>query len=394
MATNNQRVPGGFAYEPNRQTTIDVRGDIQTLDQVRELADHCPASRRRKSHRPAGASRELYGGLSSLAGHVNPWTASNAVTRVGDVADVVAGYEPRSRYAHISGKPGCSSPVQKAATASEVDASNNVLRALPQIERQFPRSASASSTSQSKFTQQQIDIVTRTLCRAILLTGIAMLFFLRSWRSAIVVCISIPTSLAIAITAMKLMHLTIDTISLLGMSLVIGILVDDSTVVLENIERHFTELKQTPEDAAVDGREEIGAAAVVITLVDVVVFLPDRVHSRPGRAQPLGVRDRRRDLDAHLALRLVHGHADARRPVGAALAVEAVARSSTRSAEDFDDVRSWYTQRALPWASNTAGSSRSSARGTFVGCDCARPAWASSARSSSRRPIAARSSSS
>ena len=117
-------------------------------------------------------------------------------------------------------------------------------------------------------------IVTRTLTLAILLTGIAMIFFLRSWRSAIVVCVSIPTSLAIAITAMKLMHLTIDTISLLGMSLVIGILVDDSTVVLENIERHFTELKQPPEEAAVRGREEIGAAAVVITLVDVVVFLP------------------------------------------------------------------------------------------------------------------------
>ena len=109
---------------------------------------------------------------------------------------------------------------------------------------------------------------------AILLTGLAMVFFLRSWRSAIVVCISIPTSLAIAVTAMKLLHLTIDTISLLGMSLVIGILVDDSTVVLENIERHFTELKQPPEEAAVRGREEIGAAAIVITLVDVVVFFP------------------------------------------------------------------------------------------------------------------------
>ena len=109
---------------------------------------------------------------------------------------------------------------------------------------------------------------------AILFTGIAMLFFLRSWRSAIVVCVSIPTSLAIAVTAMNAMHLTIDTISLLGMSLVIGILVDDSTVVLENIERHFTELKQPPAEAAVSGREEIGAAAVVITLVDVVVFFP------------------------------------------------------------------------------------------------------------------------
>ncbi|MBV8356053.1 MAG: efflux RND transporter permease subunit, partial [Candidatus Eremiobacteraeota bacterium] len=81
-------------------------------------------------------------------------------------------------------------------------------------------------------------------------------------------------SLAIAMTVMKIMGMTLDMISLLAMSLVIGILVDDSTVVLENIERHFTELGEAPEDAAVNGRQEIGAAAVVITLVDVVVFFP------------------------------------------------------------------------------------------------------------------------
>ena len=121
-----------------------------------------------------------------------------------------------------------------------------MLRGLPSVERQFPEIKFRVINVQSKFTEQQIDIVTRTLMQAILLTGIAMMFFLRSWRSAIVVCVSIPTSLAIAMTVMKLMHLTIDTISLLGMSLVIGILVDDSTVVLENIERHFTELKQQP----------------------------------------------------------------------------------------------------------------------------------------------------
>ena len=164
--------------------------------------------------------------------------------------------------------------MQKTSQASEVDASNAVIAALPKVERQFPEISFRVIHVQSTFTEQQIDIVVRTLAEAVLLTGLAMVFFLRSWRSAIVVCVSIPTSLAIAMTAMKLMGLTLDTDSLLGMSLVIGILVDDSTVVLENIERHFTELKQKPEDAAVSGREEIGAAAVVITLVDVVVFFP------------------------------------------------------------------------------------------------------------------------
>ena len=100
-----------------------------------------------------------------------------------------------------------------------------------------------------------------------------MLFFLGSWRNAIVVLIAIPASLCVALFVMKMMNLTIDTISLLGMTLVVGILVDDSTVVLENIERHF-EMGQPPHEAAISGRSEIGMAAIVITLVDVVVFLP------------------------------------------------------------------------------------------------------------------------
>jgi hydrophobic/amphiphilic exporter-1 (mainly G- bacteria), HAE1 family len=278
LQADNQRVPGGFAYEPNRQTTIDVRGDIYNLDTVRNLAIIPAGGNSAVANAIANSTgsqvQNYQGGLSALAGVINPWSASNSVVRIGDVATVTEGYEPRLQFAQISGRPGLFMQVQKAATGSEVTASNNVLRALPQVERQFPEIKFRVINVQSKFTEQQIQIVTRTLMLAILLTGIAMVFFLRSWRSAIVVCISIPTSLAIAITVMKMMHLTIDTISLLGMSLVIGILVDDSTVVLENIERHFTELKQPPEEAAVQGREEIGAAAVVITLVDVVVFLP------------------------------------------------------------------------------------------------------------------------
>jgi len=163
--------------------------------------------------------------------------------------------------------------VQKASAASEVTASDNVLRALPRIRAQFPDINFNVINVQSKYTAQQIDGVIRTLCEGIALTGIVMLFFLGSWRNAIVVLVAIPSSLCVALFAMKMMNLTIDTISLLGMTLVVGILVDDSTVVLENIERHH-EMGQPPAEAAVSGRSEIGMAAIVITLVDVVVFLP------------------------------------------------------------------------------------------------------------------------
>jgi hydrophobic/amphiphilic exporter-1 (mainly G- bacteria), HAE1 family len=365
LQTDNQRVPGGFAYEPNRQTTIDVRGDIQTLDTVRNLAVIPTGSTNSVAQAIAnstGAQVQNYqGGLGALAGVVDPWTASNSVVRIGDVATVTEGYEPRLQYAHISGRPGLFMQVQKSATGSEVDASNNVLRVLPQIERQFPEIKFIVINVQSKFTGQQITIVTRTLMLAILLTGVAMIFFLRSWRSAIVVCISIPTSLAIAITAMKLMHLTIDTISLLGMSLVIGILVDDSTVVLENIERHFTELKQSPEDAAVNGREEIGAAAVVITFVDVVVFFPIAfIQGQVGRQI------------AEFAIVVVISTLTSlfvSFTITPTLAGLWALRSHWKPwrvvdwfGRKFDDLRSWYSERALPWAL---------ARGRLVALFCA-----------------------
>ncbi len=350
VSTDNARVPGGFAYEANRQTTIDVRGDITTLDNVRNLPIIVSGASSQTNQLP-GQVENISGGVSSLPGQVNPWTASNSVVRIGDVATVTSGYEPRLQVAHISGKPGLFLQMQKTSQASEVDASNAVIAALPKVERQFPEISFRVIHVQSEFTEQQIDIVVRTLAEAVLLTGLAMVFFLRSWRSAIVVCVSIPTSLAIAMTVMKLMGLTLDTDSLLGMSLVIGILVDDSTVVLENIERHFTELKQKAEDAAVSGREEIGAAAIVITLVDVVVFFPIAfIQGQVGRQL------------SEFAIVVVISTLTSlfvSFTITPTLAGLWALKSHWKAwkavdwfGERFDALRSWYTKRALPWGLN------------------------------------------
>jgi hydrophobic/amphiphilic exporter-1 (mainly G- bacteria), HAE1 family len=347
VTNDNQRVPGGFAYETNRQTTIDVRGDITTLQNVRNLPIIVSGGTAQSNQLP-GQVENYNGGVSSLPGQVDPWTASNSVVRIGDVATVTSGFEPRLQIAHISGKPGLFLQMQKTSQASEVDASNAVIAALPKVERQFPEISFRVIHVQSTFTEQQIDIVVRTLAEAILLTGLAMVFFLRSWRSAIVVCVSIPLSLAIAMTVMRLMGLTLDTDSLLGMSLVIGILVDDSTVVLENIERHFTELKQKPEDAAVSGREEIGAAAVVITLVDVVVFFPIAfIQGQVGRQLSefaiVVVISTLTSLFVSFTITptlaglwALKSHWKPWKPVD-------------WFGERFDALRGWYTQRALPW---------------------------------------------
>ncbi len=338
VAADNNRVPGGIAYEPNRETTVDVRGDIVDPDSIGGLPIGTSS---------AGSTGSTTG-MASLPGAVDPWSASNSVTRISDVARVRAGNEPRRQYAQINGKPALYLFVQKSSDSSEVTSANNVLAALPRLNRQFPQVHFAVVNTVSKFSEQQIEIVLHTLLEAILLTGIAMVFFLRSWRNAIVVCVAIPTSLAIALTAMKLMNLTIDTISMLAMTLVIGILVDDSTVVLENIERHHAELHQPPDVAAVEGRGEIGMAAVVITLVDVVVFLP--IAFLPGQVG--------QQLQEFAIVVVVSTLTSlfVSFTVTPTLAAKWSLRSQWRPPKiidwftnRFDALRDWYTHRALEW---------------------------------------------
>jgi HAE1 family hydrophobic/amphiphilic exporter-1 len=223
------------------------------------------------SQSPAGASGGAYGGpsLSTL----NAWGYAPRQMHIADVASVSDSFEPQRQYSYVGTIPTISLGVQKSTGASEVVAAHNVLAALPGIERQYPQIQFQILNDQAAYTEDQIFGVGRTLTEAIVITAIVMLFFLRSWRNAIVVLVAIPSSLGVTIALMKAFNFSIDTISLLAMTLIIGILVDDSIVVLENIERHFDN-GERPKEAAIKGRTQIGPAAIVITLVDVVVFLP------------------------------------------------------------------------------------------------------------------------
>ena len=258
LANNNLRQPGGIIYQPGRETTVDVRGDIQSPEGVANL--------------PLLLSGQTQSAPAGSPG-VNPWSNTSGVVRIGDVASVTDGYEERRVFAYVNGALRVFLQVQKTTQANEVSTSDNVLKILPRLHAQFPGVDFSVVNIQATYTRQQIDGVLHTLMEGIALTAVVMLFFLGSWRSAVVVMVAIPTSLLITLCVMKLANFTIDTISLLAMTLVVGILVDDSIVVLENIERHHRE-GEPPLWAAINGRSEIGFAAIVITLVDVVVFLP------------------------------------------------------------------------------------------------------------------------
>jgi HAE1 family hydrophobic/amphiphilic exporter-1 len=254
ITNNNVRAPGGILYSPNRETNLDVRGDIQNVPTVADLL--------------LGSGS---GGAST--GTTNVFSTQPRFFRIGDIANVTDTYETQRVFAYSGGVPCVTLDIQKSAGTSEIVTSKAVLAALPALQQTYPNVDFSVLNVQATYTQQQLDGVVRTLLEAVLFTGIVMLFFLRSWRNAILVLIAIPSSLLVTLAAMRLANFTLDTVSLLAMTLIIGILVDDSIVVLENVERHHQN-GEPPTVAAINGRNEIGVAAIVITLVDVVVFLP------------------------------------------------------------------------------------------------------------------------
>ena len=210
---------------------------------------------------------------STSTASLSPWSVAQQLLHIGDVASVSTGEEPQRSYSTFDGNSGITLSVIKSAGASEVSVADAVLAALPKMTKEYADVTFSVTTDSAAQTEQDINGVMHTLLEGVLLTGIVMVFFLGSWRNAVVVMLAIPTSLGITLGVMKLVGFTLDTISLMAMTLVIGILVDDSIVVLENIERHRAR-GERPLAAALNGRNEIGLAAVVVTLVDVVVFVP------------------------------------------------------------------------------------------------------------------------
>jgi HAE1 family hydrophobic/amphiphilic exporter-1 len=198
----------------------------------------------------------------------------NGPVRLQDVATIVDTFKKPTTIQRVDGLPAVGITVQKDTDANTVATAEAVKSTIQQLNRELPAGAKLSViTDSSVFTRQSIGDVMRELGLAVVLTGIVLLFFLHTLRSTSIVLLSIPTSLVATLGAMYVLGLTLNVISLMALTLTVGILVDDSIVVLENIFRHL-ELGETPWHAALKGRSEIGLAAIAITAVDVVVFLP------------------------------------------------------------------------------------------------------------------------
>jgi HAE1 family hydrophobic/amphiphilic exporter-1 len=193
------------------------------------------------------------------------------ITEVATISDTHAVTTSIDRY---NGAPSVTLSVTKLADANTIEVSRAVRRQIAALEPLLPDGMHLDVvTDLATYTQESFNTIQRTLIEAVLLTGFVLLVFLHTWRSTLIVLVSIPTSLLTTLGLMDLLGLNLNLFSMLALTLSIGILVDDSIVVIENISRHLG-LGEPPVLAAITGRGEIGLAAFTITLVDVVVYVP------------------------------------------------------------------------------------------------------------------------
>jgi len=242
ISQNNANVPGGRMDSATKETTVAIHADINNAFDLAALPLIVPG-------------------------------AANKLLRVGDVATATDSFADQRYISQYNGKRRIRIQLDKVLGVDEVREAQIARDALAKIEPQFPQLSFHEISVPADYTRKELNGVWQSLLEGIVLTAIVMMLFLHAWRNAAVVMIAIPTSILSTFVVMKWFGFTFDFMSLMGLSLIIGILVDDSIVVLENITRH-RDLGEAPIDAAINGRTEIGSAAVAITLVDVIVFSP------------------------------------------------------------------------------------------------------------------------
>ncbi len=243
VANNNVTSPAGSMDQGRQKKSIRVVGEFTSLDEIKNVVIK---------------SDQTTGGLVYLQ----------------DIAIVQEGYSDRSAIFRYNGLDTVSINVTKTNDANTVEVAQQVRQVLETFKKELPSGAElVISSDSSTYVRESVAAVEEDLVLAILVAGLILLIFLHTIRSAFIVLLAIPTSLITTFLVMWRLGLSLNQMTLMAMTLVIGILVDDSIVVLENIERHL-KMKKPPKQAALDGRGEIGFAALVITLVDVVVYLP------------------------------------------------------------------------------------------------------------------------
>lgn len=239
----NLDFPTGSVQTREQDILIRLAGKFKTIDELRNLVVR----------------------ISATGGQV----------RLADVADVQDAQKDVEKLARVNNESSIALQVLKQSDANGVSVSEGVQAIVNRLQSEYASSGLQLTIANdaSVYTLQSADAVIHDLILAIILVAVVMLFFLHSIRNALIVMVAIPASLIATFIGMSLLGYSLNLMSLLGLSLVVGILVDDAIVVLENIYRHM-EMGKNKVRAAFDATKEIGFTVTAITLVIVVVFIP------------------------------------------------------------------------------------------------------------------------
>ena len=200
--------------------------------------------------------------------------ASGAITRVRDVARVELGAEDYGVNAYLSGQDSIIMGITQRPGTNALAAAEGVKAQLAEASKSFPKGLEYRIIwNPTEFISESMDAVVKTLFEAVLLVVLVILVFLQSWRAAVIPIVAIPVSLIGTFAVLASLGYSLNTLSMFGLVLAIGIVVDDAIVVVENVERNL-EHGMTPREASHKSMDEVSAALVAIVLVLCAVFVP------------------------------------------------------------------------------------------------------------------------
>jgi len=246
LANFSLDAPGGRALVGGREQTLRVLGAAQTLDELRALT--IP-------------------------------TASGRYVKLTDVAEVGQGAGEERGFARLDGKPVVAFQVMKTKESSDVQVEERVTKAIDRLQAAQKGVTFTKIYSTVDDTRASFAATEHTLLEGMLLASLVVFLFLREWRATLITAIAMPVSLIPTFAFMALVGFSLNVVTLLALTLVIGILVDDAIVEIENIEKRVSR-GQRPYAAAMEGADAIGLAVVATTFSIVAVFVP--VSYMPG----------------------------------------------------------------------------------------------------------------
>ncbi len=241
LRMNNMQIPSGWIEDDRQEFTIQTVGEYQNLDEIRN---------------------------TTIA------TIQGTPVRIRDVARVVDGFKEQRQREYLDGSPSVLVMVSKQSDANTVQVVERVKSQFDQIREAIPKGVNiVNFWDQATFIQRSMSNLGNTALQAIGLAFLVLLFFLLNLRSSLIVAISIPVSMLVTFAVMDQAGLTLNMISMAGLALAVGMLVDNSIVVLENIFRR-RELGDSIEEAADKGGSEVSMAITASTLTTLAVFVP------------------------------------------------------------------------------------------------------------------------